>query len=279
MPAGLLSLIPLLALGLLGSVAVGQRPEPECHYSATTAGVVASRTARGGFVARVEATADTSDPERRCAAEVVGPDGSVVWRGEGFGARLDPWSGDLDGDGTEDVVLAIEEGGGNRGVWRSVVIGLRWPPPPVIELGFAPDLVTAADGRTFLVELLAFYGLGPSMAESPVAFRVHRIDRGRLRDVTVAHCPSLLGSARDTAFARHAAPTLDSTQLARSRTGADVTYEVVQVRVDAMSRILQLGICGDDAGARALARATWPAAEWADRYRLLSENPRQRQPD
>ncbi len=240
----------------------------ECQYASSPTGVVEERALPGGFAVRIVAGGQGVDEERRCLAEVTGPDGTVVWQGFGFGARLDPWTGDLDGDGHHDVVIAIEEGGGNRGSWRSAVIGLRWPGPVVVELGFWPDLIPLPGAGVVLIETVAFYGLGPSMAETPVAVRVHRVGAGRITDATRAFCPRLVGQRADSAFARHAAPVLDSAALTRARQ-AGASFDAARIRVDAMSRILQLRVCGDDEAARAVARAAWPAAEWAERYSLL----------
>lgn len=78
--------------------------DEECHYAGSPPGVVEERALPGGFAGRIVAGGQGVDAERRCGAEVTGPDGTVVWRGSGFGARFDPWTGDLDADGHHDVV-------------------------------------------------------------------------------------------------------------------------------------------------------------------------------
>lgn len=256
----------LLAVGmlLLASAAFAQAPAdlPACYY--TDAAGTATRTAwPNGATVELRRSTDAGALEDACTVRVTDAAGRVVLSRTGFNARVLPATGnDLDGDGTVDGVLSVDDGGGNRCCWNTIVITLS--SPPRLRISIPEPLGWRFDpGRKRFVaeEVLAFYQLGPDMASSPVALRLHQLGRDGFTDVTRDYCDDLLDPRGRGPFSRDDdRALLTPERLTASRAGRGDAFANESTRLAAISMALQYHVCGRPAQADRLLNAAFPAA-------------------
>ena len=256
----------LLAVGmlLLASAAFAQAPAdlPACSY--TDAPGTSTRTAwPNGVTVELRRSTEADALDDACTVRVTDTTGRVVLSRTGFNARVMPATGnDLDGDGTVDGVLSVDDGGGNRCCWNTIVITLSSPPRLRIAipepLGWQLDPVRK---RFVAEEVLAFYQLGPDMASSPVALRLHQLGRDGFADVTRDYCDDLLDPLGRGPFSRDDdRGLLTPERLTASRADRGDAFANESTRLAAISMALQYHVCGRSAQADRLLNAAFPAA-------------------
>jgi len=256
----------LLALSLvsLAVPAFAQSPAdlPACSYT-DTAGTTTRTAWPNGVTVELRRSTDDGALDDACSVRVTDASGRVVLSRTGFNARVMPATGnDLDGDGTVDGVLSVDDGGGNRCCWNTIVITLSSPPRLRIAipepLGWQFDAVRK---RFVAEEVLAFYQLGPDMASSPVALRLHHLGRDGFTDVTRDYCDDLLDPLGRGPFSRDDdRGLLTPDRLTASRAGSGDAYANEATRLAAISMALQYHVCGRPAQADRLLNAAFPAA-------------------
>lgn len=256
----------LLALGLvsLAVPAFAQVPAdpPACFY--TDPPGVSKRTELPNRVTvELSRSTDADAIEEACTLRVTDATGRVTLSRTAFNARVMPATGnDLDGDGVVDAVFSVDDGGGNRCCWNTVVVSLSTParvlavvPEP---LGWQFD---PARKRFVAEETVAFYQLGPDMASSPVAIRFHRIGANGFEDVTRDYCADLLDPVGRGPFSRDDdRGLLTPDRLTASRADRGDAYANEATRLAAISMALQYHVCGRPAQADRLLNAAFPAA-------------------
>lgn len=225
-----------------------------------------SREVPGGFTVQLGRLEDDARGEFRCFIELRGRQGEAPVRREGFNTRLHPSSGrDLDQDGRADVVLGFDTGGGNRCCWTYAIVSLSPTPHVIAELD-AFGVEDDPQGHAVLWTTHAFYGLGPSMAESPTIVQARQFRNGRLEETTREQCDALLsGSLKGVA---NLAPELERLTPERKRASRAAgterpTGDIEATRRAAMTVALQLQYCGRAEGASELVDDTWPAGSRA----------------
>jgi hypothetical protein len=246
---------------LIALVLQGVTPAPSCHQGQ------ADRTPRKTTIQNLTVTIAPSpkpeDVEDACTAEVRDRGGKVVFQSQGFNTELmDTNDRDIDNDGHPDIVVGTDTGGGNRCCWGYAVISPVPRPHVVVKLPpahFEPD----DNGKTVIWTTVAFYDLGPSMAESPVVEQAQQFRKGRLEEVTSEYCAGMLANqARGYASMTDVFEQLTT---ARKRASQQATSapsdEVRQTRVAATTVALQAVYCGRDDMAATMIRDVWPAGE------------------
>lgn len=257
----------LLALGLvsLATPAFAQVPTdlPACYY--TDPPGASTRTELPNRVTvELSRSTDADAVEEACSLRVTDATGRVTLSRTAFNARVMPATGnDLDGDGVVDAVFSVDDGGGNRCCWNTVVVSLSTPArvravaPEPLGWQFDPERK-----RFVAEEVVAFYQLGPDMASSPVAIRFHRLGASGFEDVTRDYCAQLLDPQASGGFARAdqwRSLSPERRRAARSRTGD--AHENEQTGLDAISLALQFHICGRPKDADALLTDAFPLGQ------------------
>jgi hypothetical protein len=229
----------------------------------------ADRTAKKTTIQTLAVTIAPSpkpeDVEEACTAEVRDRGGKVVFQSQGFNTELMDTNGrDVDNDGHPDIVVGTDTGGGNRCCWAYAVISPVPRPHVVIKLPPA-HFESDENGKTVIWTTVAFYDMGPSMAESPVVEQAQQFRKGRLEEVTSEYCPAMLSNqARGYASMTDVLEQLTSARKhASQQSGSSPSDEVRQTRVAATTLALQAVYCGRDDMAATVIRDVWPAAEQA----------------
>lgn len=263
-----------MGLSATWGAAVTQAPSepPACHYG-DPPGTVRTVPLAGGFVVELRRVPDPDAAEEACILRVLDRAGGAAIERSGFGARiLPPVGGDLDADGVLDVVLSVDQGGGNRCCWNTIVLSLSSPPRLRAEtpesLGWQFD---ARRRRFVAAEVVPFYDLGPDMASAPIAIRLHRLGSAGLVDVTREYCDELLDPVGRGAFSRED----DFRYLTPERREASVAsagdaFANEQTRLMATSLAVQFHICGRSRGADALIDDVFPVREAAEARRRIA---------
>lgn len=260
----------LLAVGLMlagGPTVSAQDPIelPACGYT-DAPGTSRRSSLPNGVIVELRRSDDADAVEDACRLRVLDDGGRVALERTGFNARIFPATGrDLDGDGIVDAVFNVDEGGGNRCCWNTIVVTLSSPPRLRAEvpelLGWQLDPVRK---RYVAEEVLAFYQLGPDMASSPTAIRVHRLGAAGFEDVTRDYCDDLLDPLGRGPFSRDDdRGMLTPDRLAASRADRGDSHRNEQVRLAAISMALQYHVCGRSRAADALLDEAFPAGEAA----------------
>jgi hypothetical protein len=263
----------LLSLGCGAASAQTATPDlPMCYYT-TPPGTDARVELPGGFTVRLTRTSEPDATEESCTLRVETARGVVVYERSGFGARVLPAAGqDLDADGVPDAVLSVDDGGGNRCCWGTIVLRLAVPAAVVVDVPFPVAWQLDPPRGALAVETAAYYDLGPSMAEAPTVTRIYRLTASGLLDRTREFCDRILSrAATDGLGRRDVWPDLTLPRRRASRAGSDDDFEVSQTRVGATSIALQYLECGRAADAEALVDEVWPAAEAPVRRRRIAE--------
>lgn len=257
----LLAVGVMLAVGATAS-AQGAIELAACGYT-DAAGTTRRSSLPNGVIVELSRSDDADAVEDACRLRVIHDGGRVTIERTGFNARVFPATGrDLDGDGVVDAVVGVDDGGGNRCCWNTIVVTLSSPPQVRAEV---PELLgwqfDPARKRFVAEETLAFYQLGPDMASSPVAIRFHRLGAAGFEDVTRDYCDDLLDPLGRGPFSRDDdRGMLTPDRLADSRGNRGDTYRNEQVRLAAMSMALQYHVCGRSRAADALLDDAFPAA-------------------
>jgi hypothetical protein len=256
----------LLAVGvvLLAAPAFAQEPLdlPACYYSEAPGTAKQARLANG-VTAEVRRSDDADATEEACTLRVTDATGRVALSRTAFNARVMPATGnDLDGDGVVDAVLSVDDGGGNRCCWNTIVVTLSSPPRVRAEvpepLGWQFDPVRK---RFVAEEILAFYQLGPDMASSPVALRFHRLGAAGFEDVTGDYCADLLDPLGRGPFSRDDdRALLTPARMAAARAGTGDAFTNEQTGLAAIAMALQYHVCGRPKNADALLNEAFPPA-------------------
>ncbi len=256
----------MMPIGILvATVALGQpAQEVACWSDKRSVSRAMTRTI-DGFTLTIGPSTDL-DVEYGCRAEVRDATGKAVFEGEGFNTRLHPESGrDVDGDGRGDLIVGIDTGGGNRCCWEYHVISLS-PTPRVIARLPNPGFESDGQGRTVIWTTVAFYDLGPSMAQSPTVEIAEQFRSGRLVDITSEYCQAMLaGTLHGQGDLSAELANLSEPKKAASKAaGAKAVFDVDETRVAAYTVAMQLAYCGRATDAAQLIRDVWPATMEAD---------------
>ena len=248
---------------LIALVLQGVTPAMRCQQGQ------ADRTAKKTTVQNVTVTIAPSpkpdDVEEACTAEVRDRSGKVVFQSQGFNTELTDTNGrDIDNDGHPDIVVGTDTGGGNRCCWGYAVISPV--PRPHLVAKLPPAHFESDDnGTTVIWTTVAFYDLGPSMAESPVVEQAQQFRKGRLEEITSQYCAGMLANqAHGYASMTDVFAQLTTAQKRASQQATSApSDEVRQTRVAATTLALQAVYCGRDDMAATIIRDVWPAAEQA----------------
>lgn len=252
---------------MLASTAFAQVPAdlPACHYTEAP-GTAKQASLANGVTVEMRRSVDADAIEEACTLRIVDAAGRVALSRTAFSARVLPATGrDLDGDGVVDAVVGVDDGGGTRCCWNTIVVTLSSPPRVRAEvpepLGWQFD---PARQRFVAEETIAFYQLGPDMASSPVAIRLHRLGPAGFEDVTQDYCADLLDPLGRGPFSRDDDRlALTPEALAASRAGRGDAARNEQVRLAAIAMALQHHVCGRPKTADALLNQAFPASNSA----------------
>jgi hypothetical protein len=126
-----------------------------------------------------------------------------------------------------------------------------------------PSFTVDVNRRTVVWNMLPFYNLGPSMAQSPTIAIAEQYRDGRFVDITSEYCPAILaGQAPGLANLSQDLWQLEGSRRAASRVEKEPpSFEVESTRVSATTVALQMLYCGQQADAGELIRQVWPDAE------------------
>lgn len=255
----------LLTIVLAGSLAQPGRGEIGCRVESPEKTPPVTRTLQDGVVVTMTRRSGPDAVEDACQVEVKDRAGKVVFSKMGFNTELHADSGrDVDNDGSPDLVIGVDDGGGNRCCWEYSVLSLR-PAPHVVANFDNPAFESDASGKTIVWNLIPFYSLGPSLAESPTIVYAMQFRSGKLVEVTGEYCAAML-AGRLTGWADFSGDLARLTPAAmaasrRTASGARVSDEVSQVRGAATSLALQMMYCGREGEARTLIERVWPDSE------------------
>ncbi|MFN8572081.1 MAG: hypothetical protein U0132_08495 [Gemmatimonadaceae bacterium] len=245
------------------------RPPLRCYYSGDDNKLGRLLLAGGRYSLSVEKSSDPADAvENGCVATVRDRQGRVMYRRDGFGVSLDSSAVDLDvdGDGTRDVVLTIDIGGGNHCCWSIDVLSVRTRPRVIVSFeqqgaaGFSRD----PNGGVILRSLEGGYGSDRySMAGRVFAERIYRLQQGKLVDVTPWMCRTAKG-----ALAVNRTEPNDEESIAFRQDGRLNLHDFAASDIESL--MLQHCLCGDIEKARDVATRLWPPSDLA---RLLRDFP------
>jgi hypothetical protein len=182
----------MLAVLLASAAAVTLAAEPvevSCRGHRSTNPPV-SKKLTAGFELRLRSSPNA--PGETCEATLVGPGGTPAFRITHASVVLDTQGTglDFDGDGEPELVLQVDDAGGNHCCWSELFISLSPSPHTLFEL--------PADGAMRFEQqphgVLIWQRVGgpsgyTSMAARPYAEKVFRMKQGALVDVT----PELAG--------------------------------------------------------------------------------------
>ncbi len=250
----MLPLLLLLATSSSAPPAPAQEPAPlACQVSRSVPDTLGRRALANGYAVVVRR--DTSEVEWSCIAELRDRAGRLVRADSGFAARVDRSTGlDIDADGTPELVLEMDVGGGNHCCRMFVVVSLREPVRALFEFPMQGATAFRRDdaGRVTLWSWEGgLYRGDGTMANRLFAQRVYRWSGVELVDETPAHCAEIRASQE---------PPPDADALRRlAAFGArhDSAYGVA----DAIEELMfQDVFCRDFDQALRKAQALWPAA-------------------
>lgn len=248
-------------------------PALTCSHMSPPVASVTTRTLQNGVVAKVTRRADPDASEDACAIEVRDASGRVLFSEIGFDTALDTATGrDIDNDGSPDIVVAVDQGGGNRCCWQHTILSMK-PAPHVVGAFEYPHFEIDRDGRTTIWTVVPFYDLGWSMADSPTIVVADQYRAGKLVDITKEYCDSILaGKATGVANLSFELADLTPLAIAQSR-GAEgkPSYDAEMARVAASTMALQMIYCGKESDARALIARVWPERDQEETRARLSK--------
>jgi hypothetical protein len=249
----------LLAVVPLGSLAAQRDTTAvECYSVRAGENRAAERLLWNGFRVRVAYAAEDAGGAE-CRVTLVAPAGDTVLSYVGFNAAVAGETGtDLDNDGSPDLLLMVDEGGGNRCCARYHAVSFAGTPRVAWTLGPQAFEIDRTPSGTVVRVWHASYDLGPSMADAPVFQQVVRPSAGRLEDVTLRFCDELVH--RDSAFSRQAWEVLTPVRQARLRADGPVhgDFESLEAHAAAYALLLQIAYCGRTDEADRFLAATWP---------------------
>jgi hypothetical protein len=254
-----------MLLLLILAVAAGQSPSQDmaCSHSVRDQEQLKTLTVQDGWTVTVRRKPDPALVENACVIEVRDASGQIVFAREGYNTRLHGDSGrDADNDGTPDLIVGYDSGGGSGCCWEYSVLSLR-PALHVAGTFVNPSLAADVNRRTVVWNIVPFHDLGPSMAQSPTIATASQYRDGRFAEITLEYCPAILaGQGVGLANLSEDLWQLEGSRRAASREErGPPSFEVESTRVSATTVALQMVYCGLDADARELIRQVWPEAQ------------------
>ncbi|HVZ49942.1 MAG TPA: hypothetical protein VG916_14240 [Gemmatimonadaceae bacterium] len=239
-------------------------PRLSCQYADRARDALGRAELPGHFTVAI--TRDTGAVETECVAAVFDSGGSVVYREGAFAAAVDSATGwDVDGDGTPELVLRRDTGGGNHCCPVFTVITLGRPARRLLEYNWAGAAWFERNDRgavTLWSWEGGFFGPDGTMAGRIFAQRVYRVSAGTLADATPDHCERIIAESR---FPSDPADSARLRVLATSRRALD---SLAYLAADIQGRMLQFIFCRRFNEALAVANTWWPAT---DRRRMIPE--------
>jgi hypothetical protein len=149
-----------------------------------------------GYEVWIEPAGRDPDVELRCRVTLRDARGAAVFDRTALGAKVYAGTGlDLEHDGGRDVVLEVNDGGGQHCCWSYPILSLARSPALIVEVTSDGALMFQDLDGNGRVEIKARQGLrgfdGLSQAASPFAWRVYSVENGKLADVTASFCTQL----------------------------------------------------------------------------------------
>jgi len=247
----------------MASVATAQRTPASAGQPLRCASFDASRTRLGHRTLpnnyAVTISRSPEEVEFACIATLRGANGRIVRADSGFGAAVDEATGmDVDGDGTPELVLEMDTGGGNHCCWNYTVISLTRPAHLLFTFHWsgATEFRRDAAGRVTLWSWEGgLYGTEPSEASRLFAQKVYRYSAGTLVDITPGQCAAI---AADTS--RYQAKPPDADALRRLATFGARSDSAYGVATEIESLMLQEVFCQRFDRALDIAHTRWPPA-------------------
>jgi hypothetical protein len=247
-----------------GARTASRAPQLSCYYSDRARDALGRAELPGRFTVTI--TRDTGAVETECVASVFDSAGAVVYREGAFAAAVDSATGwDVDGDGTPELVLRRDTGGGNHCCPVFTVIALGRPARRLLEYPWSGAAwFERGDGGAVTLWSWegGFFGPDGTMAGRIFAQRVYRMSDGKLADVTPDHCERIIAESR---FPSDPADSARLRVLATSRAALD---SLAYLAADVQGRMLQFIFCRRFNEALAVANTWWPAT---DRRRMIPE--------
>jgi len=248
--AAALAIVP--RAGILAQRSAATALTPRCASNEAKRDTLGRRALVNGYSVTISRRKD--DVEDACIATLRDANGRVVLADSGFGAAVDAATGlDIDGDGTPELVLEMDTGGGNHCCWHYAVISLKRPARRLFDFDWqgATYFKRDAKGRVILWSREGGLNGDGSMAGRLFADRAYHWNGAKLVDETPAHCDEI---THDTTHWQPPMPDADAIRrLAKFGVGADSTYGLAE---DIEELMLQQVFCHRFEQAFAIAQKT-----------------------
>lgn len=254
----------LLLLLASGAGAYGQQ-EDRCAFGEGTA---VRQVA--GFQVSIAPYRDEEDPDRlECTAVIRSPDDKVIFseHDSGFAMLL---AGDVNGDGTPDVVLEAFSGGAHC-CWTYYVVSLGSEPAPLKTLENAYPVTFQRNAKSGRIEIVAADGAfdyfdGACHPCSPHARVYLRLDDRSLVDASAEH----VADYDEIIRASRQALTSEALQKLRAlRDQPTDTPGMIEVAQNALTVVLAYLYSGREAQAHQELQSMWPEYDQERMWELI----------